>query len=72
MADPEEWVNLEEKENDQWEYEIRVCRVKADGGCSYRASAFLAVQRTGAGATLRSIFPGRSAAVGEYFQTSRW
>lgn len=24
MADPEEWVNLEDKENDQWEYEIRV------------------------------------------------
>ncbi|KAF9476494.1 ARM repeat-containing protein [Pholiota conissans] len=25
MADPEEWVNLEDKENDQWEYEIRAC-----------------------------------------------
>ncbi|KAF5321876.1 hypothetical protein D9619_000809 [Psilocybe cf. subviscida] len=25
MADPEEWVNVEEKENDQWEYEIRAC-----------------------------------------------
>ena len=25
MADPEEWLNLEDKENDQWEYEIRVC-----------------------------------------------
>ena len=24
MADPEEWVNLEEKENDQWQYELRV------------------------------------------------
>lgn len=24
MADPEEWVNVEDKENDQWEYEIRV------------------------------------------------
>lgn len=24
MADPEEWVHLEEKENDQWEYEMRV------------------------------------------------
>ena len=24
MADPEEWVNAEEKENDQWEYELRV------------------------------------------------
>lgn len=23
-ADPEEWVNTEDKENDQWEYEIRV------------------------------------------------
>ncbi|KAI0638247.1 ARM repeat-containing protein [Trametes polyzona] len=25
MEDPEEWVNSEEKENDQWEYEIRPC-----------------------------------------------
>ncbi|KAL0949404.1 hypothetical protein HGRIS_009466 [Hohenbuehelia grisea] len=25
MADPEEWVNSESKENDQWEYEIRPC-----------------------------------------------
>ena len=24
MEDPEEWVNAEEKENDQWEYELRV------------------------------------------------
>ena len=24
MADPEEWVNIDEKENDQWEFEIRV------------------------------------------------
>lgn len=24
LADPEEWLNLEDKENDQWEYEIRV------------------------------------------------
>lgn len=24
VADPEEWVNLEDKENDQWEFEIRV------------------------------------------------
>lgn len=24
MNDPEEWVNLEDQENDQWEYEIRV------------------------------------------------
>ncbi|RDB22808.1 Importin-11 [Hypsizygus marmoreus] len=25
MADPEEWVNLEDRENDQWEFEIRPC-----------------------------------------------
>lgn len=25
MADPEEWVNEEEKEGDAWEYELRVC-----------------------------------------------
>lgn len=24
MADPEEWVNMEDKENDQWEFELRV------------------------------------------------
>ena len=28
MADPEEWVNVEEKENDQWEYEIRVSKIR--------------------------------------------
>lgn len=25
LADPEEWLNIEDKENDQWEFEIRVC-----------------------------------------------
>ncbi|KAG9317447.1 ARM repeat-containing protein [Chiua virens] len=25
MADPEEWVNEEDKENEQWEYELRPC-----------------------------------------------
>ncbi|CAL1700530.1 unnamed protein product [Somion occarium] len=25
MADPEEWVNVEESENDHWEYELRPC-----------------------------------------------
>lgn len=25
MSDPEEWVNLEEKDNEQWEYELRPC-----------------------------------------------
>lgn len=24
MSDPEEWVNIEERDNEQWEYEIRV------------------------------------------------
>lgn len=24
MSDPEEWVNLEEKDNELWEYELRV------------------------------------------------
>lgn len=23
-ADPEEWVNIEDKENEQWEFELRV------------------------------------------------
>ncbi|EMD40680.1 hypothetical protein CERSUDRAFT_111258 [Gelatoporia subvermispora B] len=25
MADPEEWVNMEEKDSDHWEYELRPC-----------------------------------------------
>ncbi|PPQ99043.1 hypothetical protein CVT24_003603 [Panaeolus cyanescens] len=25
IADPEEWINMEEKENDEWEYDIRAC-----------------------------------------------
>lgn len=25
MADPEEWANVEDTENDQWEFELRVC-----------------------------------------------
>ncbi|KAL5527437.1 hypothetical protein ACEPAG_6228 [Sanghuangporus baumii] len=25
LADPEEWANLEDKESDQWEYELRPC-----------------------------------------------
>ncbi|KAH8118388.1 ARM repeat-containing protein [Phellopilus nigrolimitatus] len=25
LADPEEWVNIEDKENEQWEYELRPC-----------------------------------------------
>lgn len=25
MADPEEWLNEEVRESDQWEFEIRVC-----------------------------------------------
>jgi hypothetical protein len=25
MADPEEWLNEEERESDQWEFEIRAC-----------------------------------------------
>lgn len=24
MSDPEEWANVEERDNEQWEYEIRV------------------------------------------------
>ena len=25
MSDPEEWVNLEDRDNDLWEFELRVC-----------------------------------------------
>lgn len=25
VADPEEWANSEDKESEQWEYELRVC-----------------------------------------------
>ena len=27
MSDPEEWANEEDKENDHWEYELRVRRI---------------------------------------------
>lgn len=27
MADPEDWVNEEDKDNDHWEYELRVCLI---------------------------------------------
>lgn len=26
MTDPEEWVNMEERDNDLWEFELRVSR----------------------------------------------
>ena len=25
MADPEDWVNVEDKDDEQWEFQIRVC-----------------------------------------------
>lgn len=27
LADPEEWLHVEDKENDQWEFEIRVSAI---------------------------------------------
>lgn len=27
MTDPEEWVNMEERDNDLWEFELRVSRL---------------------------------------------
>ena len=39
MADPEEWVNAEEKENEQWEYELRVGPFQALKG-ALRANDF--------------------------------
>jgi hypothetical protein len=27
MKDPEEWVNAEEKDNEMWEFELRVCSI---------------------------------------------
>ena len=34
MADPEEWVNAEEKENDQWEFELRVRTILSASLCT--------------------------------------
>lgn len=34
MSDPEEWVNLEEKDNEQWEYELRVGGLRLPTDCS--------------------------------------
>lgn len=28
MEDPEEWINSEEKDNTQWEFELRVCFIR--------------------------------------------
>jgi hypothetical protein len=36
MSDPEEWVNIEEKEDDQWEFELRVCLIPAFADDSLR------------------------------------
>jgi hypothetical protein len=33
MDDPEDWVNLEDKENEQWEYELRVRIFVSSSGC---------------------------------------
>jgi hypothetical protein len=44
INDPEEWVNLEDQENDQWEYEIRVWLFPGD--ISEKAKCFEALQRT--------------------------
>lgn len=30
MADPEEWVNMEDRDNDLWEFETRVCASHSD------------------------------------------
>jgi hypothetical protein len=38
MADPEEWVNNEDKENDLWEYEIRVRLLQGGRVRSYEIS----------------------------------
>jgi hypothetical protein len=35
MSDPEEWVNLEDKENEQWEYELRVCKCLSLSVCNF-------------------------------------
>ena len=29
MNDPEEWVNLEDRDSDLWEFELRVCLLPA-------------------------------------------
>jgi hypothetical protein len=39
MTDPEEWVNNEDKENDLWEYEIRVRMLQCGSVHSYEISS---------------------------------
>ena len=34
ISDPEEWVNVEEKEDEQWEFELRVCASPLPVACS--------------------------------------
>ncbi|KAF9008940.1 armadillo-type protein [Cyathus striatus] len=42
ISDPEEWVNLEDKENDQWEFEIRPCSERVLMQLSNQFSDFVA------------------------------
>lgn len=53
IADPEEWVNLEDKENDQWEFEIRVSLFVNPKFTSWTFP--LALQRKGLDAIVQSI-----------------
>lgn len=54
VADPEEWVNLEDKENDQWEFEIRVSLI-VNPTFTSRMKFPLALQRKGLDAIVQSI-----------------
>ena len=55
MEDPEEWVNAEEKENDQWEYELRVYMRSRDVSMKYLLIPCIAVRRTCSHDTCYSI-----------------
>ncbi len=46
MADPEEWVNVEEKESDQWQYELRVgARSVEENHTDHNAILVIALRR---------------------------
>jgi hypothetical protein len=46
MADPEEWLNLEDTESEQWEYQLRVCLLLCVP-CRFNERIILALRGTG-------------------------
>ena len=70
MADPEEWVNNEDKENDLWEYEIRVRLLQEADFSLY--NLLPALQRKSSYAVVQSICPGCYTIIRGNLQAGCW